>query len=113
MGFFSFITQDSKKSIANIHSSRPAFTVYMTDNRGNMWKEDAYEGYGDFGGKDFYELVAEMNGLTTRGEGIELFHNKNKTPFLSPNLTESPNLNWMNKKPKTCPDQGFFYGFTL
>ena len=48
------------------------FTVYMKDNKGNVWAEDAYGGYGKFGGKDFYELAAEMNGLSTRDEGILL-----------------------------------------
>ena len=44
----------------------------MKDNQGNLWKEDNYEGYGVFGGKDFYELMAEMNGLVDRDEAIHL-----------------------------------------
>lgn len=61
MGFFSWKTQDTNKSIANSYSERPTFPVYMTDNEGNQWFEEDYEGYGVFGGKDYYELVAEMN----------------------------------------------------
>lgn len=82
MGFFSWKTQDTKRSIANIHSSRDVFTVYMKDNKGNVWKEDSYDGYGVIGGIDFYQLLAEMNnaqGLTgdvdtDRLIGIKLFY---------------------------------------
>jgi len=52
MGFFSWYTQDTGESIANNYSSRPTFTVFMVDDKGNKWREDDYEGYGVFGGKD-------------------------------------------------------------
>ena len=113
MGFFSWITQDTQKSIANSYSGRKFFPVTMTDNKGNKWYEPKYEGYGVFGGKDFYELTAEMNGQTTRDEGIKLFFGgpggraSNPAP-LSPNLNEFPLL-WKNEAPKDCPHQGFFY----
>lgn len=64
MGFFSWKTQDTNKSIPSSHSSKKARPVYLCDNRGNHWYEANYEGYGRFGGKDFYELLAEMNGKT-------------------------------------------------
>ena len=64
MGCFSWYTQDTKKSIANRHSTRTVFTVYLHDDKGCKWQEDNYERYGVFGGKDFYELLAEMNGFT-------------------------------------------------
>jgi len=107
MGFFSWHTQDTDKSIANGFSSRPTFPVYMTDHKGNRWKEKSYGGYGVFGGKDFYELLAEMNGLKTRNEGITLFFSKKE--FISPNLSEDPNWEWRDESPETCADQGFFY----
>ena len=72
MGFFSWFTQDTEMSIANIHSSQPTTTVFMLDDKGNKWEESDYDGYGVFGGKDYYELVAEMNGRTTREEGIRI-----------------------------------------
>jgi hypothetical protein len=108
MGFFSWITQDTKKSIANVHSEKVVFPVTMTDNNGNKWHEPAYEGYGEFGGKDYYELLAEMNGLgSDRNKGIDLvFSDK---PYISPNLTEDLNWKWVNKEPENCPDQGYFY----
>ena len=40
--------------------------VVMCDDKGNKYVEECYEGYGVFGGKDFYELVAEMNGYTSK-----------------------------------------------
>jgi len=106
MGFFSWKTQDTDRSICNAYSGQETFTVYMTDNKGNVWREDNYEGYGEFGGKDYYELLAEMNGLTTRYEGIDLAYGKK--PFISPNLTEHKS-NWHNSHPQDCEYQGFFY----
>ena len=61
MGFFSWITQDTNRSIPSSYSCRDTFPVYMTDSDGNVYAEEAYEGYGVFGGKDYYQLVAEMN----------------------------------------------------
>lgn len=107
MGFFSWITQDTDKSIVNSHSGYETFPVYMTDNNGNRWEEKHYAGYGEFGGKDFYELLAEMNGLKTRDEGIGLFFSNKDC--ISPNLSEDPNWKWRDESPETCPYQGFFY----
>jgi hypothetical protein len=80
----------------------------MTDDKGNKWSEDKYDGYGVFGGKDYHELLAEMNGLgSDRDAGIDLeFSGK---PFIAPNLTEDPNWKWRDEVPKTCPYQGYFY----
>ena len=62
MGFFSWKTQDTDRSIANIYQSvKDTFEVTMTDNNGNKWTESAYGGYGLFDEKDFYQLFAEMN----------------------------------------------------
>ena len=109
MGFFSFKTQDTNKSICNTYSGKRTFIVYMMDDKGNVWKEDDYEGYGEFGGKDFYELLAEMNGLTTRDEGIELTSSGN--PYKSPNLVKyKTKWEYKNEEPESCEFQGFFYG---
>lgn len=74
MGFFSWIAQDSGISIANVHSGQDRPPVYMMDDNGNVWEENDYQGYGVFGGKDFFELLAEMNGRKDRLQGILLFH---------------------------------------
>ena len=107
MGFFSWKTQDTQKSIANVHSGYPTFIVCMHDNKQNVWTEVAYDGYGVFGGKDYYELLAEMNGLKTREEGVDLAFSKK--PYLSPNLTEAIDWEWINEIPVSCKHQGFFY----
>ena len=91
---------------------------------------DDYDGYGVFGGKDFYELVAEMNGLrpddalpddACRGVramfetaedytakmrllGIDLWHSGK--PFFSPQLTEKPRKRSAGTPPQDCPNQG-------
>tara|TARA_R110000751_G_scaffold7210_4_gene29824 strand:- start:2380 stop:2844 length:465 start_codon:yes stop_codon:yes gene_type:complete len=75
MGFFSWITSDTQKSIPNVHSNKPMVSVTMIDHHGNKYFEDLYEGYGEFGGKDFYTLVDEMNGgIGDRQRGIKLYH---------------------------------------
>lgn len=63
MGFFSWITSDTNKSIANSSSNRKTFTVHMITENGLVFTEHDYEGYGEFGGKDIYVLIAEMNNL--------------------------------------------------
>ena len=109
MGFFSWNTQDTKRSIANHYSDMPVFTVFMFDDKGNKWQEDNYDGYGEFGGKDYFELLAEMNGLEpNRDLGIDLFYDKSKT-CITPNLAEDPNWQWINEAPEDCPNQGYFY----
>ena len=102
----------------------------MVDHLGNQWAEDSYNGYGEFGGKDFYELVAEMNGIRPedsmpegspalsgmfeRAEdytnrmrllGIELWYSGK--PFISPQLTEKPREKSTGNPPQDCPHQGF------
>lgn len=82
-GLFSWYTQDTNTQIGSEPGNR--ITVYMFDNKGNVWKESSYKGYGVFGGKDYYELVAEMNGYTEGTEdelrqiGIDLSFNGLKT----------------------------------
>lgn len=85
----------------------------MTDHKGNKWVEDNYEGYGIFGGKDYYELLAEMNGLSSRDEGCDLAFKDSPSgtnpDCLHPNLSESIGWKWLNEIPKCCEFQGFFY----
>jgi hypothetical protein len=131
MGFFSWKTQDTDKSIANNYSIRKTFKVDMIDNKGNVWTENDYEGYGVFGGKDYYELLAEMNGVVERdkvqlqgeaytdymrGEGINLAFSKGNGSGVGTEGIYYPNLIEMAKGwtyemsgPDNCEFQGFFY----
>ena len=116
MGMFSWITMDTGRSIRNRHVEgyKPR-TVYMRDQKGNVWTEHEYDGYGVFGGKDFYQLLAEMNeveGLTgdvnnDRQLGIDLAFSKEA--HISPTLSEHYHSDWVNEHNQHCPDQGFFY----
>jgi hypothetical protein len=71
-GQFSWFTQDTNQQIGSEDENTLPF-VYMHDNKGNKWLEKRYEGYGEFGGKDYYELLDQMNGGSgDRSEGIRL-----------------------------------------
>ena len=122
MGFFSWRTQDTDRSICNNYSIRTPFHVDMIDDKGNVWSEDNYEGYGTFGGKDYYELLAEMNGLTGDGtedlrmQGINLAFRGNPSGegtegVKYPNLVEMA-AGWEYDPigPESCEFQGYFYG---
>lgn len=107
MGQFSWFTQDTNKRIVNGEK----FRVIMCDNKGNEWVEECYEGYGVFGGKDYYELLAEMNGLEPdRDLGIVLAFRNSPTgqnpDCIHPSLTESGEY-YAGIAPEPDPDQGF------
>ena len=133
MGVFSWKTQDTNKSIAIADNpgGRSHFTVTMTDDKGNKWREYAYDGYGIFGGMDYYVLVAKMNPslhpevkkemhnktkqfvenpISLRDIGIEIaFGDYADAKF--PNLTEAYDCEWINDKPEDCEYQGYFYDY--
>ena len=108
MGQFSWFTQDTNHRILNDVEHK----VIMTDNKGNKFIEHCYEGYGVFGGKDYYELLAEMNGLgSDRQAGIDLAFEGDplgRNPnCLHPSITESGE--YMDGiAPISDPDQGFY-----
>ena len=111
MGMFSFKTQDTNKSISNIHSERETFKVIMTDNKGNQYTETAYDGYGDFGNVDFYALTDIMNGGNgDRERGIKIYFDKQyiSKKYIFPSLSESGKY-YNGKRPDDCNYQGYFY----
>lgn len=62
MGCFSWCTSDTKKSIpCCIPFGDLPGTVYLLNPFGEPYKETDYEGYGEFGGRDVYDLVVEWN----------------------------------------------------
>ena len=120
MGFFSWHTTDTNRPIMNRYSGKN-FPVYMIAPFGAQWYEDDYEGYGVFGGKDYYELLAEMNLLdwklgfdSAREAGIALAHSKNPKAmmekvgqiYVTPNFVEEPNQEWINVEPISHIGQG-------
>lgn len=104
MGFFSWHTNDTHEPIWNTWTGK-AKTVHMFDNQGNSWREDNYDGYGVFGDKDYYELLAEMNGLDSdRGLGITLAFSGD--PHITPNLAINPDWQWKDEPPLDHEGQG-------
>jgi len=128
MGFFSWKTSDTNKSIPSNYSNRSTFTVHLITKDRQIFTESDYEGYGVFGGKDFYELVAELNGITEgttdekRSEGIDICFKDNPSgefngTFEYPKLVEElpSESRWEEQwerlpYPENCEHQGFFYG---
>lgn len=91
-GQFSWMTQDTGNQIGSEKQNTIAVTMF--NNQGNKWLERKYDGYGEFGGKDYYELLAQMNGIENadRQDGIDLAFGKQKITgkLLFPALIEDP-----------------------
>jgi hypothetical protein len=122
MGCFSWIAQDTRKPIYMTGYQKAGYeqlTYYMWDNKGNYWKEPDYEGYGMFGGKDYYILLAEMNKTygkdvtedEKREDGISIEFGSNNADIIFPNLTETKIWKWKNKQPDSHYNQGRYEGF--
>ena len=106
-GQFSWMTQDTEQQIGSERQN--TIDVYMYDNEGNQYYEKKYDGYGKFGGMDYYALLAKMNGysdedlskkgMEMRDLGIDLAFNKLKTKakggkVLFPALVTDGKYNW-------------------
>lgn len=121
MGCFSWFTIEGSKILNNFcgcDSNSICFDhhqiIYLFDHQGNVWKEKKYEGYGVFGEKDYYQLLAEMNGLESRDQGIQIeFDQKPDQSFIFPVL--SIDDDWyknygkdhdFSQKMKNDPNQG-------
>lgn len=114
-GQFSWMTHDTGEQIGSERQNR--ITVFMYDNQGNKWKESKYDGYGEFGGKDYYELLAQMNGVENpdRQDGIDLAFNDKKVKageVLFPALVTTPNYNWkrhdFTQEAENDPNQSWY-----
>ena len=119
MGFFSWLTCDTEVSISNCYSDRGAFTVYFLIPEkfgGGYLREDNYEGYGVFGGRDAYALVANWNAPERccgddnedRGIGIEISHSGKELEY--PIKIASRPMKYEDAyASERCPNQGYFY----
>jgi len=127
-GQFSWFTQDTDQQIGS--EKQNTIDVWMYDNEGNSWYEDRYEGYGVFGGMDYYDLLAKMNGYTDedledykgtfkelRSIGIDLAFGKLKTKHkgrktLFPALSGNARFNWkrhdFTEEAKSDPNQSWY-----
>jgi hypothetical protein len=71
MGQFSWISKNGHAIRAEMHHGQKVWMAYLDENdKVQIVKEDEYEGYGVFGGLDYYEVLAKMNGKETRADGI-------------------------------------------
>lgn len=122
MGFFSWLTCDTKRSISNNCSYKGTFPVYVLipqEFGGGYIEEKDYEGYGVFGGKDIYDLVAHWNipekcvgdVEEDRSKGIDIacYDWENKALKYPIKIAEHP-MKYEDAEPSVnCPYQGFFY----
>ena len=111
-GQFSWMTQDTGQQIGSQEGN--TIPVYMFDNTGKYWFEPSYDGYGEFGGMDYYELLDRMNGgRGDRNEGVrKAFDPTLEGELLFPALVVSPsNFNYkthdFTKEAETDPDQSW------
>ena len=112
-GQFSWMTQDTGQQIGSQEENM--IPVYMFDDKGKYYYESNYDGYGEFGGVDYYELLDKMNGGDgDRSRGINLAFEKIKTDneILYPALVTKPNFNWKShdftQQPKNDPNQSWY-----
>jgi hypothetical protein len=118
MGFFSWKTSEGQ-SIANAHSDRLTFTVWMVLPDGTKYQEDCYGGYGEFGGEDIFRVISRLNGGESddtkdmRSNGVALCgaaEDGIRTDVILPRFTSDPTKKWEDlKDPERCPAQGYFY----
>lgn len=128
MGFFSWHTMDTDEPIYNKWQSHSdIFDVYMVNPKtGEIFMETAYDGYGTFGGKDFYVLFAELNkeyiseeldwndADKVRSAGIDLAFSKSdygeSEGYLYPLLLKSADYwkNYVGKVLKSHSGQGYW-----
>jgi hypothetical protein len=127
MGQFSWIKSDDNQPIYSDEGHQS--TVYMLSPDGNHFREDAYEGYGVFGGKDAYVFWMEQNlpeecvGKTSDEIRDRFFNHPNdlfeitsaqelgatfaKYPFAL-KFTEMPRPYDTVRNSESDPDQGWF-----
>jgi hypothetical protein len=73
MGQFSWISTNGEQ----IRNGQKVWMAYLDENdKVQVVPEQKYEGYGKFGGLDYYEVLAKMNTLTTREDGIGISFNE-------------------------------------
>lgn len=123
MGYFSFITNDTKRSIPIAVAGRKSFPVHLWIPGKKLATEYGYDGYGDFGEYDYFEVFAELNkdhpaiqayGYTTdmRARGCNVFHyighgQLKQQEFKFPQLAETDEEPTdFSVPPEMCPYQG-------
>lgn len=108
MGMFSWKCAVSGKSIASIYSDKPdsQSRCYLITPDETLY-EAAYEGYGEFDGKDVYALLGDGD----REKGINNYFGGNSKFDIKIVLSEYYSGQKYNelKESEDCEYQGFFY----
>ena len=115
-GQFSWMTQDTGEQIGS--EKENTIPVYMFDDKGKFYYEPNYQGYGEFGGMDYYELLDKMNGgRGDRARGIDLAFGNEKVAsrVLFPALVTKPDMfdyktHDFTKEAETDPNQSWYAG---
>lgn len=116
MGFFSWLTSDTKESIRNRYHKRKALPVYLITPENEKIYEPKYEGYGVFGGHDVFVLLARWNApevctgddVLDRVIGLNIYFGDN--PIEKPlKFSTNKDARYEDLEPaKDCPNQGSF-----
>ena len=123
MGFFSWKTSDTDRSIPNIHAKKRTFKVHVPIPKefgGGCLVEENYDGYGRFDGQDIYILVAKWNAPEEcegqsdewiRRKGIDLAcYDKDNFSLKYPIKITERKMDYEDALPsKNCEYQGYFY----
>lgn len=111
MGQFSFISRNGEQIRNEYHAGQKVWMVYKDGTDVKVAVEDEYDGYGRFGGLDYYEVVATMNGKKTRDEGLTLAFEGKDVLFpqlftVEPTQQKINNIVWWNEC-EHDPNQGW------
>lgn len=125
MGCYSWFTQDPSHTRIVISADlfeKPIHMIGKVNGEIVTYTEKyGYDGYGHFGGKDYYEFMAEMNGKTLadfggdkdklRQAGIDMAFDGDLRGYSKkwshPTLTLVEDDYHNGEPPKSDPDQGF------
>ena len=122
---FSWITSDTNRSIS-IRRCFPVYVLIPEEFGGGYLMEDNYDGYGVFGGRDVYALVAQWNcpekckgangewlpDKDVRGLGIDIacYDEQNAALRYPIKIVEDKTIKYKDAAPSmSCPYQGYFY----
>lgn len=124
MGQFSWLTKQGEQIRNEHHCGQKVWMVFKSDDGVNVVvKENQYEGYGVFGGVDYYETVFHMNQSIIPNKldqeqrliGIDICYNdiclegKPQFPQLfthEPSIEEIAQIDWFEPNPDD-PNQGW------
>ncbi len=113
MGYFSWRCAVTGKSIACVASTRGPVPCVVVCPDDTAIREDCYDGYGDFGGYDIYELVAQWHGQAGRDAGLGIAFSEEGPPeypikIVALSAYTGQRYDELNPS-EPCEYQGFFY----